>query len=380
MTKISVNINAPIGKTGYGITSWNIIKQLYLMDVDISLFPIGSNMELNGEEEKPIVQKMINRIVDFDPSAPFLKIWHQNDLAMRVGYGDYYAFPFFELDTFNQREKHHMNCCDHLFMSCSWARDIVLQNDIDVPITIAPLGVDTNIFKVPNKIRLDSGKYIFGHIGKWEKRKSQDFLLKAFETAFDANDNVELWLLPHNPFLTDDELEPWLNLVRNNKLRDKIKVYNRLPTQYHLADFIFNIDCGVFLSRAEGWNNEILECMAMNKPIIATYYSAHTEYCNDKNSYNIHIEDKEPAEDGKWFFGNGNWAKLGDNELSQTVDYMRYVYKNNISSNPEGIISAQKYNWQNTSKIIHDTIVAKINKNQIDQKKTRRKKLQNRSK
>jgi glycosyltransferase involved in cell wall biosynthesis len=378
--KINININSPIGKTGYGITSWNIIKQLYLMDIDISLFPIGSNMELNGEEEKPIVQKMLNRVVDYDPSAPFLKIWHQHDLAMRVGYGDYYAFPFFELDTFNNREKHHLNCCDHIFTSCEWAKQILINNNINIPISIAPLGVDTNIFKVPTKIKLDSGKYIFGHIGKWEKRKSHDFLLKAFEEAFGPNDDVELWLLPHNPFLTEQELEPWLNLVRNNKLKDKIKVYSRLPTQYHLADYIFNIDCGVFLSRAEGWNNEILECMAMNKPIIATQYSAHTEYCNEKNSYLVHIDETEVAEDGKWFFGNGNWAKLGDNELAQTIDYMRYAYQNKITSNPEGITSAEKYSWKNTAKIILDTIVKKTNKDYINDKKQKRKKLQNRSK
>jgi glycosyltransferase involved in cell wall biosynthesis len=201
---------------------------------------------------------MINRILDFDPTSPFLKIWHQNDLAMRVGTGDYYAFPFFELDKFNARERHHMNCCDHIFASCEWAKKILIENEIKKPITVAPLGVDTNIFKIPPKIRIGSDKYIFAHIGKWEKRKAQDFLLKAFETAFDANDNVELWLLPHNPFLKEEELESWLSLVRNNKLKDQIKIYNRLPTQYHLADFIFNIDCGVFLSRAEGWNNEIL--------------------------------------------------------------------------------------------------------------------------
>lgn len=380
MSIANININCPIGKTGYGITSLNIIKQLYLLDVDVSLFPMGSTMELNGEEEKPIIQKMINRIVDYDPSAPFLKIWHQHDLAMRVGHGDYYAFPFFELDTFNPREKHHMNCCDHIFAPCAWAKQILIENDIKVPITVAPLGVDTNIFKVPTKIRFDTGKYIFGHIGKWEKRKAQDFLLKAFESAFDTNDDVELWLLPHNPFLNDSEIESWLDLVRNNKLKDKIKVYNRLPTQYHLADFINNIDCGVFLSRAEGWNNEILECMAMNKPIIATYYSAHTEYCNDKNSYVVHVEDKEIAEDGKWFFGNGSWAKLGDNELAQTIDYMRYVYSNKISSNPDGITSAEKYAWANTSKIILDTIISKNHRDQIDHKKQKRKKLKNRSK
>lgn len=368
-----ININCPIGKTGYGITSLNIIKQLHLLGADISLFPIGTNMELNGEEEKPIIQKMLSGVDTFDEDAPCLKIWHQHDLASRIGSGDYFSYPFFELDTLNSRERHHINTCDHIFASCLWAKNVLLNNNISIPITIAPLGVDTNIFKIPNKIKLDTGSYVFGHVGKWEKRKSQDFLLKAFELAFEPNDKVELWLLPHNMFLNKDEENKWLDLVRNNRLKDKIKIYNRLPTQYQLADFIYNIDCGVFLSRAEGWNNEILEFMAMNKPIIATNYSAHTEYCTENNSYLVHVEDQEIAEDGKWFFGNGKWAKLGDNELAQTVDYMRYLYKNSIISNPHGIDAAKKYSWKNTAQIILSTISSIEIKNKNEAKKKRRK-------
>lgn len=369
-----INVNCAVGRTGYGITSLNILKQLYLLEADITLFPIGNSIELNGEEEKPIINKMISKIDSFDPYAPCLKIWHQNDLALRVGCGDYYAFPFFELDTLNNREQHHLNSCDHIFTASSWSREVLRNNNIITPITVSPLGVDTNIFKIPVKIKIDSGKYIFSHVGKWEKRKAQDFLLKAFELAFQPNDDVELWLMPHNPFLNQEEEKYWLDLVRNHKLRDKIKVYNRLPTQYHLADFISNTDCGIFLSRAEGWNNEILEFMAMNKPVIATDYSAHTEYCNKDNCYLVKIDELEEANDGKWFFGNGNWAKLGDNQLTQTIDHMRNMYLNKITNNIGGLRTANQYNWNNTANIILKTISLNENKNNLEAKRKKRKK------
>lgn len=373
----TINVCCAVGNTGYGITSLNILKQLYLLEADIALFPIGNSMGLNGEEEKPIIQKMISRIDDFDPHAPCLKIWHQNDLASRIGCGDYYSFPFFELDTLNKREKHHLNTCDHIFTASNWGKEILQKNNIVVPITVSPLGVDTNIFKIPTKIRMSNGNYIFSHIGKWEKRKSQDFLLKAFELAFQPNDNVELWLMPYNPFINEQEQNYWLDLVKNNKLKDKIKVYNRLPTQYHLADFIFNTDCGVFLSRAEGWNNEVLEFMAMNKPVIVTDYSAHTEYCNKDNAYLIQIDDLEDAKDDKWFFGDGKWAKLSETQLSQTIDYMRYMYANNININLNGIKTANKYNWNNTAQIILNTITTNENKKILDMKRKKRKKRKN---
>ena len=352
-----INANCPVGKTGYGITSLNILKNLNNLGIDIALFPIGSSMELNSEEEKIIFENMIKANENFDKNAPCLKIWHQHDLAARIGSGHYYSFPFFEVDKLSNREINSINSCFSVFTASYWGKKILENNGVSIPIEVCPLGVDLDVFKNPVKIKVDNGNYIFFHIGKWEKRKSQDFLLKAFELAFDANDNVELWLVPHNPFLNNEEEKAWLSLVNNNKLKDKIKLFGRLPTQYHLAEFIFYADCGVFLSRAEGWNNEILECMALNKPIIATNFSAHTEYLNKDNSFMVEVKDIELAHDNKWFFGQGNWAKLQDNEMSQTIDFMRMVYSDRVKTNINGLETAQKYSWNNTANIIHKTLL-----------------------
>lgn len=352
-----LNINCPINTTGYGITSSNIVKELTKKDISISLFPIGNNIEVNSEKDKTTIHSLMNNTNFFNNRAPCLKIWHQHDLASRIGNGHYYTFPFFEIDKLTDREKHHLNSCDYIFVASQWGKDILLQNNINRPIYVAPLGVDMEIFKDPVKIKIDRGNYTFFHIGKWEHRKSHDFLLKAFDSAFNTDDDVELWLLPNNPFLNEQETKYWIDLVEACKLKDKIKIFNKLPTQYHLAEFIWHCDCGVFLSRAEGWNNEIVESMAMNKPIIATNYSAHTEYCDKNNSYLVDISETEPANDNKWFFGQGNWAKLDNTQLEQTVQYMKYVYTNRVETNPAGIVTAQKYSWKRTSDIIYNTLI-----------------------
>lgn len=353
----NINLNCPINGTGYGLTSLNILKSTVKRDIDIALFPIGNQLEVNSETDKILIQNVINRNNLFDYNAPCLKIWHQYDLASRIGNGHYYTFPFFEVDTLNGREIHNLNYSDYIFVASEWAKKVLIQNNITKPIYVAPLGVDLEIFKEPIKIKVSNDNYIFFHIGKWEHRKSQDFLFKVFESAFTDKDNVELWLLPHNPFLNEQENQYWMNLVENCKLKNKIKIFNRLPTQYHLAEFISRCDCGVFLSRAEGWNNEIIECMAMNKPAIVTNYSAHTEYCNKDNSFLVNIDELEIANDGKWFNGTGKWAKLGDNQLDQAVGYMKHVYSNRIDSNQNGVLTANKYTWDHTVDIILNTLL-----------------------
>lgn len=354
----SINLNCPINSTGYGITSLNILKSIHKHeDIEVSLFPLGSNIEFNSEEDKAIIKNCLDRSNTFDYNSPCLKIWHQYDLSARIGNGHYYVFPFFEVDTLSDREKHHLNYADYIFVASEWAKRVLEDNNIVKPIYVAPLGVDMSIFYEPIKIKTEKDNYIFFHVGKWEHRKAQDFLIQAFSNAFEPEDNVELWLLPFNPFLSDKENDYWFNLVEQSPLKDKIKVYGRLPSQMHLAQFIYNCDCGVFLSRAEGWNNEIIESMAMNKPVIVTNYSAHTEYCTKDNSYLVNVSEIEPANDGKWFFGQGNWAKLAENEMEQAVHYMKYVYNNRIDSNPNGLLTAQNYSWDRTGQKIIDTLL-----------------------
>lgn len=367
-----INLNCPVGKTGYGITSLNILKNLYDQSIEISLFPIGQNMELNSDDEKTIIDTVIRNAENFDHLSPCLKIWHQFDLASRIGSGKYFSFPFFEIDKLKPKEVTHLNSCDGVFSASSWGKKILENNGVKKPIYVCPLGVDMSIFNTPPRIRMNNGNYVFFHIGKWEHRKAQDFLIQAFDKAFDSDDNVELWLLPHNPFLNQNELNYWANIINSSNLRSKIKVYDRLPTQYHLAEFIFNGDCAVFLSRAEGWNNEITECMAMNKPVIATDYSAHTEYCTINNTFLVRIDDTEPANDGKWFHGEGNWAKLSSSQMDQTVEHMRYVYNNDIRSNPNGIETAKQYSWNRTANTIINTIFSRENNYANTRKKTKR--------
>jgi len=353
----NINMYCPINGTGYGITSKNIVSSLSKStDATVSLFPIGYQVQLETSDEESILKPCLENSKFYNPFSPCLKIWHQHDLASRIGKGIYGVFPFFESDRLYEFEIHQLNSADYVFTASKWGKTVLEKNGVNSYITVAPLGVNLDIFK-QEKIERENDTYVFCHIGKWEKRKSQDFLIEAFNKAFTEKDNVELWLLPHNPFLNKEETEKWTSLVDNSKLKEKIKVYDRLQTQYHVASFINHSDCGVFLSRAEGWNNEIPEVMAMNKPVIATNYSAHTEYCTSDNAFLVDIDKNEPAKDDKWFNGHGNWAKLEEKQLEQTVEHMRFVYNNNIRTNPNGVETAKLYSWDNTASVIYQTLL-----------------------
>lgn len=349
----NINMVCPIGYTGYGITSLNIIKALSTLHVNIALFHIGDykQIALNAQDEVKLIHSCIKSQTLYDSNASILKIWHPHDLAMRPGKGKYCVFPFFELNTLSPIEVHQLNQTDLVFTASKWGQEILKMNGVTTPTVVAPLGVDTSIFR-PENVKPHE-QYIFIHIGKWEKRKSQDVVIECFNAAFQSHDNVELWLVPHNPFLSATEEENWIKLVQESSLRDKIKLFPRLGTQYDLSKLINRSDCGVFVSRAEGWNNEILETMALNKPVIVTNYSAHTEYCNRDNAMLVDIDQLEIAVDGKWFNGEGSWAYIGQSQKDSIIEHMRSVYRNNIRSNYNGLETANRFSWHNTADIIY---------------------------
>lgn len=351
-----VLINTPIGYTGYGVVGWNFIKYLTAANVDVTVFPISMNRfsplpPLDTNEDSILLKNLTNK--NFDSKATCLRIWHQFDLAERIGTGKYIAFPFFEVNKFNERELIHLNIPDKLIVASNWAKDIIIANGISKDIDVVPLGVNTQVFNASlcNKYtKTDNDPYIFLSVGKWEIRKGHDVLHEIFNKAFSPNDNVELWIAASSDktCFSDKELIEWHNYYQTGPMKDKIKIIPRLPTQNDLAKKMAQADCGIFLSRAEGWNLELLEMMSMNKPVIATNYSAHTEFCTSDNANLININELEPAYDGKWFFGYGEWAKIGDKQKEQTIELMRNMVKSKVRTNIDGLKTGQKYSWENS--------------------------------
>lgn len=344
---MNINLVAPINSTGYGIASVNILNALMKTGHEVALWPLGNQPQADPDLHEVVRQAHQNSML-YDPNAPCIRICHQHSLDMFVGRGKRIGFPFFELDTFTERERHHISSVDILFVSSQWAKDVVLDNVplADNQVCVVPLGVDASKFKpVPKK----GGKTVFGNIGKWEIRKGHDILATAFQRAFGDSDEVELRMLCHNPFYTEQENMEWSNLY--NRLPN-CKVYDRLPTQQDVAAFMSEVDCGVFPSRAEGWNLELLELMSCGAEIIATNYSAHTEFCNEDNAYLIKVNEVEEAFDGKWFHGQGNWAKLTDEHINELADAMAHVHARKSMSditNHSGIETARKFSWENTA-------------------------------
>jgi glycosyltransferase involved in cell wall biosynthesis len=345
--------------TSYGIATLEIFKRL-VSQGRVSLFPIGG---IHPEERFPPdlvidLQKSINNSQLFDVNAPSIRICHQNMLAEHVG-RQRINFPIFELTKFSDIEKNHLKSSDKILVASQWGKKVIEANGIDVPTYVVPLGTNRDIFNENVKAKLSNPRNTtrFINVGKWEKRKGHDFLAHAFDKAFRPVDNVELWMLPTNPFLNDDEVKQYSTPYTDSFMAraGKIKVLPRITHQIDVAELMASCDCMVLPSRAEGFCLPALDALSMGMELITTDYSAMTEYADSNNSSLIDIDKLEPANDGKWFHGQGEWASYGDNQISQLISHMRYVHsqkeqgKVGLGKNISGIATARdKFSWGNT--------------------------------
>lgn len=355
---MNLNFLSPFNSLGYGIFGKNILKELDKR-CNVSYFPIGQ-IEILNDDDTNLVKKTISQSEQYDAKAVSIRLWHPNDLAQHVG-AKKIGFIVFELDNFSKREIHHIESQDAIFVCSKWARDIILEKTRQLNVHVVSGGVDTNIFKPVDFSKRDT--YVFLTIGKFEVRKNHQGIIDAFSLAFQNETNVELWLACSNPFLSSEDLTIWQNYINKSKLANKIKLVPHLQTQEELCRIINISDCGVQVSRAEGFDLPNLELFAASKPVISSNYSAHTEYCNDKNSTLVPIYKTELANaanyglstqfDRTHFYGQGNWGVINTDDV---VSAMRLEFSRGKRDNPYGLETAQFYGWDRTARKILENL------------------------
>jgi glycosyltransferase involved in cell wall biosynthesis len=183
--------------------------------------------------------------------------------------------------------------------------------------------------------------------------QGHDFLLQAFCHAFAPGDHFVLKLLCRNGALADQANDSWASIFLGSRIGAKVQIVPRLATQRQVAAELASSDCGVFPSRAEGWNFGLLECMSIGLSVIATNYSAHTEYAEPANCRLVEVDETEPARTGEVVWGQGNWATLGPAQMEQMVLHLREVHRlkqeGALARNDGGIATAHAYNWRRTA-------------------------------
>lgn len=135
--------------------------------------------------------------------------------------------------------------------------------------TIIPNGIQVNKFKFDPKIRTRvrdqlnlTGKFVIGHIGRFNYQKNHEFLLQVFKRVEETNKNAVLLLVGRGP-----NFNRFKHTLDNSSLSKKIILYGETnhPERLYMA-----MDYFVFPSRFEGLPLTLIEAQVSGLPCLVS--------------------------------------------------------------------------------------------------------------
>jgi glycosyltransferase involved in cell wall biosynthesis len=240
-------------------------------------------------------------------------------------------------------------------------------------VTTIVQGVDSTIFHplTCGKEYLRDQFVVFSG-GKFELRKGQDLVIRAFKALQDRHRDILLVNAWHNrwSFSVDTMRESryirfqrrWGSLAANiNRCLvdngiDLERVLSLAPrSNLMMARIYRNTDVGLFPNRCEGGTNLVLmEYMACGKPAIASFVSGHKDVLSPQNS--IRIEATQPLTiRGR----EGDSALWDEPDLEETIAHLEWAYQNRERLTPIGRRAAEdmgRFTWKKAAEEFHQIL------------------------
>jgi glycosyltransferase involved in cell wall biosynthesis len=178
--------------------------------------------------------------------------------------------------------------------------------------------------------------------GKFELRKGQDIVIRAYKVLQDRHKDVMLvnawyntWpktrntmaqssIIRYFPPKSDDH-HAWVNALLAAHGIDIERVITIGPRNHRLLPDLYHAtDLGMFPNRAEGGNNMVLmEYLACGKPALASFNTGHKDILRRQNavlienhrSINVHL-------------GPGHETTWSEPSLEETINKLEWCYQN----------------------------------------------------
>ena len=358
-------LKAPFNSLSLGNVSYNIARELYNKEIEVSLFPHAGNFDfspfdkLDKDFKKWLENSANSRLHTIDSKTPCLSVWHLNDSIDMPGKKTF-LYTFYEANDPTFTEKKICDFHDHVIFSSSYAKQS-FDNVGCSNTSYTPLGWDVDFFET-NKDYLKD-KIHFGLIGKWEKRKHTEKIIKAWIKKFGNNPDYQLSCCIVNPFFKTDEMNFVIGQALENKHFSNVNFLPRLKTNSEINDLMNSIDIDLSgLSGAEGWNLPAFNSTCLGKWSTVLNATSHTDWANENNSILLEPDGQESIIDGLFFkdgtdFNQGEMYSLSEEMI---IDILEKSLQFKDKVNTEGKKLKKQFSYKKTVESIVEIIDSNV--------------------
>jgi hypothetical protein len=337
----------PLNSLSFGNVSYNLLKAMYNQDIDVSIFPIGkvdvSSFEERSDDFKKWIESAVKkRYAKLKSDVPTLQMWHLNGSEHRVS-SKQILYTFYEMSEPTINETKLAEFQDKTVFSSSYASEKFTGSHS------APLGFDESFYKtdksyMPNKIH-------FGLMGKFEKRKHTDKIIRAWIKRYGNNYDYQLTCCITNPFFKKEQMESVIGNMLEGKRYGNINFLPFLPQNSQVNDFLNSIDIDLGgMSGAEGWNLPSFNATCLGKWSIVLNATSHKDWANKDNCILVEPSGTEPVYDNI-FFHKGADFNQGDIYTFDEQDFIAAMEKAETKckiNNDQGEKLKNKFTYENT--------------------------------
>jgi glycosyltransferase involved in cell wall biosynthesis len=260
------------------------------------------------------------------------------------GYTRHVGYAVFEHDLEARRSAAGTETIyDSLIAASDWAARALMEGGLK-RVSIIHHGVDTTRFntRVSESRPPADDRFVVFSGGKFELRKAQDVVVRAFRFFAQRHSDAVLVAAWHNPwprqFATmaaspycpfrglqggtlGDAIRHWLSEAGLDP--ERVELIPPLPNA-DLAAVYARSDVGLFPNRCEGSTNLVMmEYMACGRPVVATDFSGHRDVLSDANSLPVRCWTLRPINrDGRLV---ACWCEP---DIEEIVERLEWAYQN----------------------------------------------------
>lgn len=259
---------------------------------------------------------------------------------------------------------------DVVFAGSSWCLERLREKGITQGALLIQ-GVDGNVFH-PRAAGKD-GRFALFSGGKFELRKGQDLVLRAFAALSQKHPDMILLTAWRNPWPASmetmrasphirfelsgrDWAEQMEHLYRINGIDPKRVITMAVQTPEQMARAYGMSDLGLFPNRCEGGTNLVLmEYMACGKPAIVTDATGHKDICRADNAFLLKRLRPLAIRDEKGQLA-ARWVEPSLDEIIAAVEYAREHQAEAQARGEAAAKEMKQWPWKRAAETIVSTL------------------------